>query len=191
MKKLTTCSLLALLLLAATVPQSARAQTIDLGVRGSYEVDRLESFAVGAGLRISGLGLPIIINPTFDYYFVGDNVFIGDEEAFENEFPDVQSFYQFTANALIDFGFETKVFTPYAGAGVSVISYSFTEDENVPFPPDFDVTVTDIGLDLLAGATFSMGRLEPFVQANFVVADDEGYEPAAVTVGLLFSLTDY
>lgn len=194
MKKLTVLPVIAALLLTTSAMQPAHAQgvepTIDLGVRGTYEVDDLQSFALGAGLRISGLGLPIIINPTFDYYFVGDDIFVGDEGlGTNNNFPDVESFYQFTANALIDFGFENRVFTPYAGAGVSVLSISYAEDEDFTFPADFDDTVTDIGLNLLAGASFSLGRFEPFVQANFVVGDEDGYEPAAVSFGLLFSLT--
>lgn len=169
MRKLLTCSVFAVLLLLAATPE-AQAQVIDLGVRGSYEVDDIESPALGADLRISTIGLPVVINPAFDYYFLD-----------EDDFGDA-SFFQFTVNALYEFGYENRLFTPYAGPGLSISRYSADEDL-----VGGDVDNTDLGINLLAGARFGLGSLTPFIQAQFALGGD--IEPAAISAGLLFRVS--
>lgn len=170
MKKLLTGSAFALLLVFMAVPEAHAQTDIDLGVRGSYELDDVEAFALGAGLRISTPTLPIAINPTFDYYFVDDN----DDFASIEDVTDV-SLMQFTVNALYEFGFDNAAFTPYAGPGLSVVRWSVNDESE-----------TDVGLNLVGGAQFNTGSLRPFVEAHFVVGGD--IQPAAITAGLRFNL---
>ncbi len=171
MKKLTILSAVTALFLLVNVPQARAQATIDLGVRGSYDVDNYQSPAIGAGLRISTIALPIVINPTFDYYFLDEDELGG------------LSFFQVTLNALFGFGLQNQVFTPYAGGGLSISRYSV--DDGVVLGFDADDTV--LGLNLVGGAEFGLGALTPFVQAQFVVGGDQ--PPASITAGLLFSLS--
>lgn len=163
MRKLLTCSAFAVLLLLAATPDAHAQAAVDLGVRGSYEVDAIESPALGVDARISTIGLPVVINPAFDYYFV-------DEDE-----VDAASFFQFTTNALYEFGYENQVFTPYAGPGLSISRASNGSSD------------TDLGLNLVAGARFGLGSLTPFIQAQFALGGD--YEPAAISAGLLFRVS--
>ncbi len=169
MKKLTLLSLLLAvgLLFGA---QRAQAQTqIKIGPRVGYEVDDLQEYSIGADVRITTLRLPIVINPTFDYYLT-----------------DGYSLYQVGINGLFQFGFQNQVFTPYAGAGLAITGYSPDEEFDDEGLEELfgDDDVTEYGLNVIGGATFRFGNVEPFVQAHFGVVDAD---LTTITGGLLFS----
>lgn len=163
MKKLGLLTLLALFLTAA--PAAQAQTTFEIGPRVGYEIDDLEELFIGADVRIMVAGLPVVINPTFDYYLV-----------------DVGSLLQLSGNALYTFGINNQVFTPYAGAGVGITRFSF-DDEDIP--DNIDTSTTEFGLNVIGGATFSLGNLKPFAQAQLTFGDAE-----LVTLGggVLFSL---
>lgn len=163
MKKLTILAGLCTMLFLGTQEASAQAQ-IQIGPRVGYDIDALESLFVGADARISVIGLPIQINPTFDYYFLDKDVF-GDDK-----------FYQVAVNGLYNFGFDNQLFTPYAGVGVAISRYS----------PDGGDGTTDVGANLIGGAAFGFGSLRPFVQAQLTLGGDA--EPVGLVGGLLFNL---
>lgn len=171
MKKLTLFSLLLTLGLLFGAEQAKAQAQIQLGPRVGYDIDDLESLSVGADVRISTLALPVQINPTFDYFFMDDA---------ENDLGDDvgRQGLQFTANALYTFGVSNRVFTPYAGPGVSYTRLSYDGD--------FDADdVSDVGLNLVGGAEFGVGPLRAFGQAEFVVGGE--VQPVKVVGGLLFN----
>jgi opacity protein-like surface antigen len=162
MKTLTRLALLAALLVFS-VPTRAPAQTsIAIGPRAGYEVGDVQTPFVGGDLRIGVGALPVRLNATYDAY-LGEGA----------------DLYQFAANALYDFegGGRNRVFTPYAGAGLSVAGYDAEGDDD---------SVTDTALNLLFGAEFeATARFRPFVQAEFTVFGElDLYD---VSGGLLFT----
>ncbi len=176
MKKIIAFSSLVTLFLLAGLPV-AQAQNTVLGVRGGYEVDKLEDFSLGADLRIRNDAIPFMVNPTFDYYFTE-----GDRQL-----------YQAGLNGLLEFGIDNQAFTPYAGAGLTLSRTSRDDDADVD--PDDEVfgdlddgeSETALGAQIVGGATFRYGSLQPFVQAQFGLGG--GPELTGITAGLLFDLS--
>lgn len=163
-------ALFALFVLAAAPQAKAQAQ-IELGPRVGYDIDQLEELSLGADLRISSFALPVQINGTFDYYLLGD------------EYGGLDVF-RFTANGLYQFGIDNQYFTPYAGPGLSLTRLSIDDDGSFG---NINTSETELGLNLVGGAQFSIGTLKPFAQAEFVVGGD--YEPVQITGGLLFTIS--
>lgn len=169
MKHLTLCLALASTLLLLDVGTAHAQTSFVIGPKVGYEIDIFEALAVGADLRIGTPSLPVMINPSFDYYFLDDNGF-GDRSA-----------YQITVNALYNFGFNNQVFTPYAGAGVAITRSSVETERG-----DVEVSdATDVGANLVGGAVFGFGGLRPFVQAQLTVGGD--VQPVTLAGGLLFA----
>ncbi|MDX1545382.1 MAG: hypothetical protein R3247_00250 [Rhodothermales bacterium] len=157
MKTTTLLLLLGVLALAGTHTAQAQA-SIEIGPRGGVDIDLIEEPFVGADLRITMLTFPITINPVFDYYFTeGDG-----------------NLFQVSGNALYKFGFDNQVFTPYSGLGVGVARFSN------------GTSTTDVGLNIVGGAEFSLGALKPFVQAQVTLLGDTDF--ATLGGGLLFRL---
>lgn len=177
MKKLSTLTLLfALLLLIA--PQQADAQTsFEVGPRIGIDFGDLEEFFIGADGRIYSDALPVVINPSFDYYFISSGVDGVDVSAFAVD-----------VNALYEFGVDNQAFTPYAGGGLGIVRFSSsTESVETPFG-DFggvSASTTDVGLSLVGGAKFEAGNLQPFAQAKINVGGD--FTLFNLMGGLLFS----
>ena len=169
-KTLTSAALFALLVLLA-VPQTKAQAQIELGPRVGYDIDQLEELSIGADLRVSTIALPVQINGTFDYYLLGD------------EYGGLDVF-RFTANGLYQFGIDNQYFTPYAGPGLSLTRLSINDDGSFG---NVNASETELGLNLVGGAQFSVGALKPFAQAEFVVGGD--YEPVQITGGLLFTIS--
>jgi opacity protein-like surface antigen len=165
MKKRTTTTTLLVLLFLAFGIQTATAQIgIRIGPRVGYEIDDLNDLFVGADVRLDVATLPVIINPTLDYYFVdADNV----------------NLFQLSINALYTFGINNAVFTPYAGAGVGITRVSVDSEFG-------DASNTDVGLNIVGGAEFGFGNLRPFVQAQLTL--DGENDLTTIAGGLLFSL---
>lgn len=177
MRKLSVLTaLLALFLLA--VPQQADAQTsIEVGPRLGIDLGDLEEFFIGADGRITSDALPVIINPAFDYYFVSSGVDGVDVSAFTIDI-----------NALYEFGIDNQTFTPYAGGGLGIVRFSSsTEAVDTPFGGfgGVSASTTDVGLNLVGGAKFEAGNLQPFAQAKINVGGD--FTLFNLMGGLLFS----
>lgn len=166
MKRLTALALLFGLFVGFGL-QQARAQTkIELGPRIGFDLaGDVEEFFVGADSRFTFPSFPVILNGTFDYYFV-DNF----------------DFWQFSANALYEFGVDNQAFTPYAGAGLSVTRIS-VDIQGELF--GFDASSTDVGFNIIGGASFGAGNLKPFAQAQITIGDVDLF---ALAGGLLFTI---
>lgn len=172
MKRLSTITFLfALLLLIA--PQQAEAQTsIEIGPRIGIDVGDIEELFIGAEGRISSDALPVIISPAFDFYFVDSGVEGVD-----------QSIFVIDINGLYEFGVDNQAFTPYAGGGLGIVRSSVDVDGG-----SFGTigsSTTDVGLNLVGGARFETGTLQPFAQAKINVGGD--FTLFNIMGGLLFS----
>lgn len=160
------------LLLALAIPTEGFAQAdIKIGPRIGIPVGDISDLGgnlfLGADARIESEDLPVIINPTFDFYLMDDYA-TGVS----------QTLFTVDGNALYEFEIEDASFAPYAGAGIAITRWSI--DADVPGAGD-----TDIGLNLVGGARFPLESFEPFVQANFGVGDLDRFGLAG---GVLFSL---
>lgn len=174
------------LLLLLTGAREAQAQ-FSIGARGSYNMDAFTengaeegAYSLGAEARLGLAGLPVVINPGFDYYF----------NQIENA-----NVTQFDANVLVPFGTDNAVFNPYAGLGLGVTRVAFDSDTPV-LGNLVEETEMDYGLNVIGGATFGAGAIQPFAQARitfgehlaFLNEDGEGGPGYALMAGLLFRL---
>jgi len=168
MKKLSTIALLfALILLFA--PQQADAQTsFEVGPRIGIDLGDIEEFFIGAEGRIVSDAIPVVISPAFDYYFDG---------------VDGLTIFSFDANALYEFGVDNQAFTPYAVGGLGFVRTSVDTGET-GFG-SFSASTTDVGLNIVGGARFETGNLQPFAQAKINVGGD--FTLFNLMGGLLFS----
>lgn len=176
-KRLSLSALVALLFLALA-PQAKAQAEIELGPRVGLEANDIESLVLGGDLRVSTVALPFQISGAFDYYFPDDNDFAGED-------PNV---FRFTVNGLYELGVTNQVFTPYIGAGVSILRIS----RDVPDDSNIDDSDSDVGLNIIGGAKFEVanygfGAVRPFVQAEFVPLGGD-IQPFQITGGILFRL---
>ena len=166
--------------------QDAQAQ-FSIGAYTGYNLDAPSedgfeegALVVGGQARFQLPGVPLILNPAAEYVATG----------IENA-----SVWQFDANVLYPFGVSNAVFTPYAGLGLGVTRVSFDEDASVLALNRLG-DETDYGLNIIGGATFGMGPIQPFAQARitlgehtaFLNEDGEGGPGYALTGGVLFKL---
>jgi hypothetical protein len=137
-----------------------------LGIDASEDVSgESGEIFLGADARISSAALPIVINPTFDWYFVDDPL----------------SFWSVSANALYPIGIDNAVFTPYFGGGVGLYNASI----------DGGDSSTDFGLNAIFGAQFlDAAPVTPFVEAQYspVFSDPENRNLFSVKGGLLVGI---
>lgn len=145
--------------------QEAQAQ-IEVGPRLGFDLaGDVEEFFVGADARVGLAAAPVVLNGAFDYYFVEENF----------------DFWQLSFNALYEFGIANAAFDPYAGLGIGISKWSRDNDFR-DFPNNGD---SDVGLNVIGGATFGLGNLKPFVQAQITFGDVDLF---TVGGGLLFSI---
>lgn len=179
-------ALFALALCLALGTQQAHAQ-FSLGAHAGYNLDVIsedgaeEGAAFVGGEARFGLGqYPVVINPSASYFLTG----------LENT-----STLEFDLNALYEFGYNNTSFTPYAGVGLGVTRVAF--DSDIPLVGNnFEDSETDYGLNLIGGARFGFGQIQPFVQAritfgehlSFVNDDGQGGSGYALMGGVLFRL---
>lgn len=175
MKKLTLISAALFLFVGLAVPLSTQAQTgVALGPRLGIPVGDLgdaSSVFFGADLRITGESLPVVPNASFDYYMTdSDNV----------------SYMAIDLNALYEFGIDNQAFVPYAGGGIGITRSSF---DAVSTGGGVTVSAsgsdTDVGLNLVGGARFPVGSVQPFAQLNAVLGGTG--QRLGLAGGLLFS----
>ena len=150
------------------VPAAYSQVGIELGPKLGFDVagDVEEPF-IGLDARFSTT-LPVIINPTFDYYFTEENF----------------TLWQIALHALYEFGVANEMFTPYAGGGISLTRSSFDLPDD-PFFDDIDASDSSVGLNGIAGAKFPVGGVDLFGQVQLTVGD---VDMVALAVGALFSL---
>lgn len=180
MKKLFAISLFTLLLgLPLSTETQAQAR---LGVHTGFNLDApadasgLSStaeegaFLVGAEARVRAGSLPIEVNPSASYHFTG---------------IEGAALWQFDLNVLYPFGTQNALFTPYAGLGAGVAYIS--SDELALLTGD--EATTDVGLNLIGGASFNLGALEPFVQAKVSFGEYAAYPNDGGEAGSAYTLT--
>ena len=147
--------------------QSASAERIvQFGVQGSYGEDT--DFGVGG--RIIGnigqlLGMQgIEAIGSFDYFF-----------------PDCGSvdcsYFEVNGNVVYRFPLQQAIFSPYVGGGLNVAHGS------VDFFGLGEASDTKFGFNLLGGAKFHIGIVQPFAEFRFEI---EGGEQFVITGGVLF-----
>ena len=144
----------------------ARAQ-IEIGPRLGFDLTGdVEEFFIGVDARLDLPALPVVLNGAFDIYLVDENF----------------DFWQLSFNALYEFGIANVAFSPYVGLGLGLSRTSLDLDLG-----DFgiDASDTDIGLNLIGGATFGFGSLKPFAQAQITFGD---VDLLTIGGGLLFSI---
>lgn len=164
--------------LGLLVPTSAEAQTtVKLGPRLGVPVgdvsDAGGNLYFGADARIESEGLPVVINPSFDFYLMDDFPVGGQSVG--------QSLFTIDVNALYEFGVDNEAFTPYAGGGIGITRYSLDADLRNSSSSD-----TDVALNIVGGARFPLGNVEPFAQLNAAFGGD--WDRLGITGGLLFQL---
>ncbi len=81
-----------------------------------------------------------------------------------------RDFSQLSFNVLYEFGMANVAFSPYVGGGIGISNTSNN---------------TDVGLNLIGGATFGFGNLKPFAQAQITFGDVDLF---TIGGGLLFSI---
>ncbi len=159
-----------LLLLAPPLMSEAQAQeeaVFKLGPRLTLDLgDISDAFdgtvALGVDARYEPVDFPVAGGAAFDFYFAADNVTV----------------YTIDVNAL--YPIETDAdFEPYVGAGIGYTNLSFDSGGFGRF------SSSDTGINLVGGAEFEVGTLQPFVQAQFTLGDLNRF---GITGGLLFAL---
>jgi hypothetical protein len=163
----------------AAQPQ-ARAQmnsdgssTIKIGPRIGIPVgdvsDTGGNLFFGADGRIQVGGLPdgVVVSPSADFYLTDD--FAGSS----------LTIVAVDLNGLYEFQIESPTLVPYLGGGLAITRISV--DASGSF---VDPSSTEVGLNLVGGARFPLGSVEPFAQLNAAV----GAERVGITAGLLFGL---
>ena len=154
-------------LATGTVAGPSGAARAEVGVRlgpwaGAELHDDVDPF-VGADLRLSFPLSPLMINPTFTYFF--------DEKV---------RIYQVSFNALYNFPLPTPRFDPYVGVGVNVTVFSFKENT-----PSVDNEGKRLGMNLIAGACFDLPLVSPFAQVTKGIGE---FDLLSVGGGLVVAL---
>lgn len=148
--------LLTALFLVLALPSEAQPQTsLQIGPRVGMDVGDIEEPFVGLDARITSVRLPLVINPTFDYYFVGENT----------------TFWSLSGNLLYPFGADDRAFTFYAGAGLGI--YRFSVEGNVPNLP-FREGTTDVGANFLLGTMISSRPFSPYAALRYTPIFSDG-----------------
>ena len=151
-----------------SAPTWAQGVSFEVGPRIGYDLGDVEDLFLGADARIGIPTLPVVINPTFDYYFV-----------------DVVDFYQFSVNALYDItSGALPNMSPYVGAGLGIANTS-VDEVDTPLGSFGGGSSTDIGINLIGGASVQAGGFKPFAQVQVTLGDPD---LITVAVGTLFSL---
>lgn len=148
--------LLTVLCFLLALPAETTAQTsIQIGPRVGIDIGDIEEPYAGIDVRISSEQLPVIINPTFDYYFVGEN----------------RTMWSLAGNILYPFGLEERPVTFYGGVGLGM--YRFSAEGDFSSGP-FREGTTDFGANFLFGTMVFSGTFTPFAELNYTPIFSEG-----------------
>lgn len=147
---------------------SLSAQGVKVGAQASFADDA--DFGIGPRLQIE---LPRVasglwIASSFDYFF--------PDQGFGTSVDDVD-YWEFNANLLYDIALANVTnLVPYIGAGLNVARVSTTVGSE-------SASNTDLGLNIVGGASFPLASVTPFVEVRIEV---EGGEQFVVAGGILF-----
>lgn len=165
MNRVSTLLVTLLLMMGIAIAPAAKAQTdVLVGPRLGLPLgdmsDLEATLFIGAGARIVTGSLPVVLNPSFDFYL------------FDSPEGADQTGFAIDLNALYDFEIENEVFKPYAGGGIGITRYSasFRSSDFGGF--GFSSGTTEVGLNLVGGARFMLDSVSPFVQLNATVGGD-------------------
>lgn len=182
MRRLTLLAASLFLAVGLLAPTSAQAQSsFKIGPRIGIPLgdvsDRGGNFFFGADARVYNDALPVVISPSFDYYLLDDQSVNGQSAG--------QTVIAVDINALYEFGIDNEAFVPYAGGGLAITRWS---QEDVTFG---NVTYdggssTEVGLNIVGGARFPLGTVDPFVQLNATLGGD--VQRLGLAGGLLFNI---
>ncbi len=155
MKKLLTGACIALLILT---PATAQAQ-LGLGAQLNYGDD------VDLGIGVRGAytlptTFPLEIIGSFDYFFPSVGVDGID-----------LNYWEFNANVVYLIPVTSNVVAPYAGTGLNFAHASVSSDEF----QDFSVSDSEMGLNILGGAKFKLGGVQPFGELRVELAGGEEF----------------
>lgn len=163
-------------LFAAAAPLTVHAQMDDgggafkIGPRLTLDVGDISdaydgTIALGADARYHPASFPVSGSVAFDYYFAADNVTV----------------YTVDVNAL--YPIETDAsFSPYVGGGIGFTNVSVDIQTGLG---TVGGSTTETGFNLVGGAEFEVGAVQPFAQAQVTFGD---LTRIGITGGLLFSL---
>jgi hypothetical protein len=154
-------------LATGTVAGASGSARADVGVRlgpsaGIELHDDADPF-VGGDLRLSFPLSPLVINPTFAYFF--------DEKI---------TLYQVSFNALYHLPLPTWRVDPYVGGGVNVTVFSYKENT-----PVVDNEGKRLGMNLIAGACLDLPLVSPFAQVTKGIGE---FELLSIGGGLAIAL---
>lgn len=159
------------------VPTTVEAQTsVKIGPRLGIPVGDFAdpaSIYIGADARITTESLPVVPDASFDYYFTD---------------VDGYSLFAIDLNALYEFGVNNQAFVPYAGGGLGITRAS-VDSPTISIGGQTvggSTSSTDVGLNIVGGARFPLGSVEPFAQLNATLGGDA--DRLGITGGLLFAL---
>jgi hypothetical protein len=165
--------------LASAVGSAARADTgVQLGARGGIQLlddDELRSrnaFSVGVEARFAFELSPLIVNLTFDHFFVED-----------------RTLFQIGANALYDLPVGLSFLYPYLGLGVGATGFEVPETAGpAMMMMGGDSNGTRLGMNLLGGVRFdhvALPVVRPFAQVMLSVGPIDLF---TIVGGVLFEL---
>lgn len=153
-----------LLLVGGIAPLNSQAQNFKLGPRATVSLGDVSDLGgdigIGANGRVNIPDVPVDGDVAFTYFFADDPY----------------SVWTLDLNALYPLPVEDQGFTPYAGGGVGITSWSI----------DGGGSTSDTALNLVGGIEFSAGDISPFVEVNLGVGGD--VDRFGLSGGLLFSL---
>lgn len=154
MKKLGI--LLTALFLAVGLPSETQAQTsFQIGPRVGIDIGDIEDPFVGVDARITSMRLPVVINPTFDYYLVGEGL----------------TFWSLSGNLLYPFGPADNPLSFYGGVGLGI--YRFSSEGNIE-NPRYRQGATDVGANFLFGAMLPSPSFTPFAELQYTPIFTDG-----------------
>lgn len=183
--QLSTSVLVLFLALGLAVQPQARAQMdqsggstmVKIGPRVGIPVGDVSDtggnlfFGADGRVQIASLPSEVVLNPSFDYYLTDD--FLGSS----------LTIFAVDLNGLYEFDLDNPSFVPYGGAGIAITRISADVTGGGGFVT-VDPSSTEVGLNLIGGARFPLGSVEPFAQVNF----GAGAERIGIAGGVLFSL---
>ena len=165
-KRLSFVLVFAVCLVGGMHEAQAQAQ-IEVGPHLGFDLaGDVEEFFIGVDGRVGVATLPVVLNGTFDFYFVEENL----------------DFWQLSFNALYEFGVANAAFDPYVGGGIGISRASLDLGGDLF---GNDASDTDVGLNFIGGATFGFGNLKPFAQAQITFGD---VDLLTIGGGLLFGI---
>jgi hypothetical protein len=146
--------------LVASVDARAAEKTLSGGLQVSYGEDSDLGIGVRGIYDLETLMYGMEAIGSFDYFF------------WSEEGVDDLSYWEINLNAIYKIELEGSSVMPYTGAGLNYAHASVGE-----------ASESEVGINLLGGATFGTGSIKPFVEAKIEL---NGGEQFVVSAGVRF-----